>query len=85
MVEAAPTNLVPRGRPEREAADSGTRNNPGGYGQAEGMRGVIHIAPDAAASHTNRASRRVDMHVLRCREVVVRASSAWRLPRPPAL
>ena len=49
---------------ERQPADAGTGNNPGGNRQAEGMRGMIHIAPDASAADAHGVRRRIHMHVL---------------------
>ena len=49
---------------ERQPADAGAGNNPGGDGQAEGVRGMIHVAPNASAADTHGVRRGIDMDVL---------------------
>ena len=67
--QAALAGEMAQAAAERQSADAGARNNPSGNGQAEGMRGVIHIAPDASAADTNRTSCRIHMNVLDAGEV----------------
>ncbi len=49
---------------ERQTSDAGGRDDAGRYGEPEGVRGVVHVAPGAAAAHANGPRRRIDMDVV---------------------
>ncbi len=54
---------------QRQPADAGRGDDAGRHGHAEGMRGVIHVAPCAAAVRRDGVRRRVDSNALHPRQV----------------
>ena len=54
---------------ERQAADAGRRDEPARHGQPEGMRGVIDVAPHAAAVDAHGAFGRIDADAFHRRQV----------------
>ena len=49
---------------QRQTADAGGGNDSGGHSQSEGMRGMIDIAPCAAAADAHGSRGRIDMNKL---------------------
>src|SRR5206468_11431843 len=59
-----------------QAGHPGRRDETGGYGKTEGMRGMVHIAPDAARSDTNRTGSRIYADTLHRRQLDNKAALA---------
>ena len=54
---------------QRQAADAGRRDEPARHGQAEGVGGVVDVAPEAAAVDPHGAVRLVDPDALQPRQI----------------
>ena len=69
MVRPHCARQVPDAAAQRQAADAGGRDDAGRRRQAEGVRGVVHVAPGAAAVHAHGARRRIDADAFHARQV----------------
>ncbi len=54
---------------QRQPTDAGGGNEATGRGQPEGMGGMVHVAPGAAAFDASRVCSRIDAHTFHVREV----------------
>ena len=62
--QAQCTREVADASAQRQSTDTGRRNEATGGGQPEGMGGMVHLAPGAAAFHTSGARGRIDAYTL---------------------
>ncbi len=62
--ESAATGQVTETAAERQAADAGGRDDPGGYGETERVGRVVDVAPGRAASHPGDLVPRIDSYVV---------------------